>query len=154
MLNFEYVLSYAELEDIESWMKMVEVVKDNFPGLKTEEDTNGYREIVIRNIKRKTALCVKKNSETVGILIFSYNAQCLSCMAVHPEYRKNGIASAMVEKMLDLLPENIEISVSTFRENDNFGDAPRALYKKYGFEEGELTVEFGYPHQKFVLKKI
>jgi len=38
MLKFEYVLSYAELEDIESWMKMVEVVKDNFPGLKTEEE--------------------------------------------------------------------------------------------------------------------
>lgn len=39
----------------------------------------------------------------------------------------------------------------TFRENDVKGTAPRKLYKKYGFEEGELIEEFGYPNQRFVL---
>ena len=28
---------------------------------------------------------------------------------------------------------------------------PRKLYKKFGFEEGELIEEFGYPNQRFVL---
>ena len=31
------------------------------------------------------------------------------------------------------------------------GIAPRKLYKKFGFEEGELIEEFGYPNQRFVL---
>ena len=44
-----------------------------------------------------------------------------------------------------------EITVSTFRENDEKGIAPRALYKKFGFQEGEMTEEFGYPNQVFVL---
>lgn len=153
MLKSEYNLTFAELQDIEAWMQMVEVVKDNFPGLKTEEDLKGYRETVIKNINRNTALCVKKSEEIVGVLLFSYNSHCLSCMAVHPDYRRSGIASVMVEKMISLFPKNIEIAVSTFRKEDKLGDAPRSLYKKYGFEEGELTVEFEYPHQRFVLKK-
>ena len=44
-----------------------------------------------------------------------------------------------------------DITVSTFRENDSKGAAPRALYKKFGFAEDELIEEFGYPNQKFVL---
>ena len=30
--------------------------------------------------------------------------------------------------------------------------APRALYRKFGFTPGELTEEFGYPNQVFVLR--
>lgn len=41
--------------------------------------------------------------------------------------------------------------MSTFRENDVKGIAPRKLYKKFGLEEGELIEEFGYPNQRFVL---
>ena len=37
-------------------------------------------------------------------------------------------------------------------KNDEKGKAPRALYKKFGFKEGEKTIEFGYPNQVFVLE--
>jgi hypothetical protein len=40
---------------------------------------------------------------------------------------------------------------ATFRENDDKGIAPRALYSKFGFQEGELTEEIVYPNQVFVL---
>lgn len=46
----------------------------------------------------------------------------------------------------------MDISVSTFREDDEKGIAPRALYKKFGFKEDELIEEFGYPNQRFVLR--
>ena len=74
-------------------------------------------------------------------------------MAVHPEYRKIGIGSMLVKTMLDSFPSGSEISVSTFREGDSLGVAPRALYKKLGFKEGDLTIEFDYPNQKFILNK-
>ncbi|QSX06581.1 GNAT family N-acetyltransferase [Sedimentibacter sp. zth1] len=89
----------------------------------------------------------------VGILLFSYNQSCLSCMAVHPSYRKRGIATAMINKMLSIMPKGKDITVSTFIENDNKGIAPRALYKKFGFVEDELCIEFNYPNQKFVLHR-
>jgi hypothetical protein len=43
--------------------------------------------------------------------------------------------------------------VITFREGDEKGIAPRALYKKLGFEEAEFCNEFNYPEQKFILRR-
>ena len=69
-MNEEYLLCYPEIQDIHSWMKTIEIVRDIFPGLETEEKMEGI--------------------------------------------------------------------------------APRALYKKYDFEEDELLIEFAYPSQKFI----
>ena len=154
MLNEKYSLSYAEMQDIDSWMKMIEIVRDNFPGLETTEAIDNYKQNVIKNIKRDTALCVKYGNEIVGVMIFSYNSNCISCMAVHPNHRRKGIASAMIEKMLSLFPDDVDISVTTFTEDDIKGIASRPLYKKYGFQEDEFVKEFEYPHQKFILHKI
>lgn len=153
MLNVEYSLCHAEMQDIDSWIKMIEIVRDSFPGLETTEKMDSYRQTVIKNIKRRTALCVKYGNEIVGAMIFSYHSQCLSCMVVHPNHRRKGIASAMIEKMISLFNDNMDISVTTFREDDIKGIAPRALYKKYGFEEDELVIEFEYPEQKFILHR-
>jgi ribosomal protein S18 acetylase RimI-like enzyme len=153
MLRKGYLLDYAKIQDIDSWIKMAAIVRDNFPGLETSEKIEEYRQTVIKNIKRNTALCVKYEGKIVGILLFSYNSKCLSCMAVHPNHRRNGIGSAMIEKMISLFPNNVDISVTTFRKDDIKGIAPRQLYKKYGFEEDELVTEFDYPLQKFILHK-
>ena len=68
-------------------------------------------------------------------------------------YRKRGIASALIEQLLkDLDPER-DVWVTTFRENDPKGVAPRTLYQKLGFVADELVEEFGYPNQKFVLRR-
>ncbi|WP_202127872.1 GNAT family N-acetyltransferase [Clostridium sp. C2-6-12] len=153
MLTEKYLLCYAEMKDIDSWMKMVDIVSDKFPGLETFEKMDGYRQTVIKNIKRKTAICVKHKSDVVGVMLFSHNSKCLSCMAVHPNHRRKGIASAMIEKMLSLFPEDTYITVTTFREEDIKGIEPRPLYKKFGFEEDEFVTEFDYPLQKFILHK-
>jgi len=145
----QYVLQFAALEDVENWMNMVYAVKDNFPGLVIDD----YKKVLEDNIRRKTALCVKYDGRIVGVLLFSIQSKCLSCMAVHPLHRKKGIGSALVEKMISMFPSDIDIWVSTFREDDRLGDAPRALYKKFGFVEDGLTIEYGYPSQKFVLRR-
>lgn len=149
-MDKQYILQFANNEDVEKWMDMVEVVKDDFPGLVIDE----YRKTLKKNIDRQTALCVKFRDQIIGILLFSIGSKCLSCMAVHPEYRERGVGSALVEKMISFFPKNIDIWVSTFRENDKLGDAPRALYKKLGFVEDELIIEYGYPNQKFVLHRL
>lgn len=153
MLNEEYSLCYAGMQDIDSWMQLVQAVKDNFPGLETAEKIDDYRQTVVKNIERETALCIKYGGEVVGIMLFSYHSKCLSCLAVHPDRRRKGIASAMIEKMISLFPGDVDISVTTFRGEDAKSTAPRELYKKYGFQEDELGIEFGYPTQKFVLHR-
>lgn len=152
-MSEKYTIQFAGLQDHDSWMQMIESIRTNFPGLDTEELLESYKQTVIKNISRQTAICAKHTNEVVGVLIFSYNAKCLSCMAVHPEHRRKGIAAAMIKDMLSLLPSDVDISVTTFRENDSKGIAPRALYKQFGFVEDQLVEEFNFPLQKFVLHR-
>lgn len=144
-------IHYATALDISSWMELVRIVSWNFPGLETEEKILDYETILIKNIKSESAICAKEQGKVVGILLFSTKHNMLCCMAVHPEYRKKGIATKMITEMLTKLDKTKDIVVSTFRENDEKGIAPRALYKKFGFVEEELIEEFGYPNQRFVL---
>ena len=147
--NIPFSLHIAQSGDIPAWMALVEMVKDNFPGLVMED----YRRTLEKNIARGTALCAKADGQMIGILLYSPIGGCLSCMAVHPLYRKMGIGAALVHMMIQRFPADSDITVTTFREGDPMGAAPRALYNKLGFEEDELTLEFGYPTQKFIYRK-
>ena len=106
-----YLLKFAEMDDLLSWMDMVTLVRYNFPLLESDEELEKYKQTVIKNINRKSAICVKKDSGVVGVLIFSYKQCCLSCMAVHPEHRRNGIASAMILEMLSVLSADKDVGL-------------------------------------------
>ena len=133
--------------DLPEWMALAERVKDHFPGFEAES----YRETLVRNIARGSALCVKIDGRMAGILLFSVKHGCLSYMTVAPEYRRMGVGSALIEEMLQRTEG--DIWVDTFRADDPMGDAPRALYRRFGFEEGELMEDFGYPVQRFYRKR-
>lgn len=142
---------YGIPSDIDSWMNLVKDVRWNFPGLETQQNLDEHKETVLRFMEKKQALCVKEENEIVGVILFSRGQNMICCLTVSPKYRRLGIASKLLEKALSELNTDKDITVSTFRENDEKGIAPRALYKKFGFVEDELIEEFGYPNQKFVL---
>ena len=147
-MNVEYGTSM----DIESWMELVKLVSWNFPGLETESDIEDHRKTVLRFMGENRALCVKETDKVVGVLLISKKHNMICCLAVAPEYRRNGIASALLEKALSELDRSRDIIVTTFRDNDEKGIAPRALYKRFGFAEEKLMVENDYPVQRFVLR--
>lgn len=142
---------YGIPSDIDVWMNLVNDVSWNFPGLETQEKIEEHRETVLHFMSKKQALCVKDNDEIAGVILFSRGHNMICCLAVSPRYRRRGIGSILLEKAIDELDPCKDITVSTFRENDPKGSAPRALYKNFGFVEDELIEEFGYPNQKFVL---
>ncbi len=136
---------------IDSWMQLVRKVSWIFPGLETEERLDEHKKTVLKFMDKKQALCVRSRETVVGVMLFSRSRNMICCLAVDPEHRKQGLASILLRKALDELDRSRVITVSTFRENDDKGIAPRALYEKFGFQEGEMTEEFGYPNQVFVL---
>ncbi len=136
---------------IDSWMQLVREVSWSFPGLETEESLDEHKETVLMFMNKKQALCVRNRETVIGVLLFSRSRNMICCLAVDPAHRKQGLASILLRKALDELDRNKEITVSTVRENDDKGIAPRALYRKFGFQEGKMTEEFGYPNQVFVL---
>ncbi|MDD6302609.1 MAG: GNAT family N-acetyltransferase [Bacillales bacterium] len=143
---------FGENTCINSWMQLVRKVSWNLPGLETEECLDEHKQTVLKFMNKKQALCVKNQGTIIGVLLFSRSKNMICCLAVDPEHRKQGVASILLKKALNELDRSKEITVSTFRENDKKGIAPRALYKKFGFQEGELTEEFKYPNQVFVLR--
>ena len=147
-MNVEYGTSM----DIESWMDLVKLVSWNFPGLETEADIENHRKTVLRFMDENRALCVKETDKVVGVLLISKKHNMICCLAVAPEYRRKGIASALLEKALSELDRSNEITVTTFRDNVEKGNAARALYKRFGFAEEKLMVENDYPVQRFVLR--
>ena len=145
-------VQYGTLSEIDSWMELVQSVRWNFPGLETEAALEDHRKTVLRFMGEKRALCVKKADAVVGVLLLSKKHNMICCLAVAPEYRRNGIASALLEKALAEMDSSKDITVTTFRDNDEKGIAPRALYKRFGFAEEKLMIENDYPVQRFVLR--
>lgn len=143
---------YGTRDDINEWKELVRRVSPVFPGLETDEKLNDHTRTVLRFMDEKRALCVKINNRLAGVLLFSVKHNMICCLAVSPDHRRKGVASALLAAAIEHLDGSRDITVTTFREGDKNGDAPRALYKKFGFKEDKLVEEFGYPNQLFILR--
>ena len=140
-------------QDIDSWMRLVEKVRDSFPGLETREALDGHRRTVLELMERGGAICAKEQAEVVGALLFSREHNMLCFLAVDAQHRRQHIAENMVAYMLALMEPGKDVVVTTYRAGVPEGVAARAFYKRLGFSEGRLTEEFGSPVQEFVLKR-
>lgn len=146
-----YTVVVGTEQDIASWMELVKNVRWNFPGLETESALEEHKNTVLKFMGEKRAICVKDKERIVGVLLYSLKYNMICCLAVSPDYRNQGIGSRLLSYALKRLDRTQPVTVSTFREEDEKGAVPRALYKKFGFIPDELIEEFGYPNQRFVL---
>jgi len=142
-------ITYAAEADIPEWMELVRLVIDGFPHL----DERQYLEQLREYIRDRRALILKDADIAVGVMAFHEVTGNIDFLGVHPQYRKKGIAKAFCEKALHELVRSEAITVTTFREGDKADTGHREAIKKLGFAEAELLVEFGYPTQRFILKK-
>ena len=140
-------------QDIDSWMNLVERVRDAFPGLETRQAMEAHRRTVLEFMESGGAICAKEQKEVVGALLFSREHSMLCFLAVDARHRRQHIAEYMVSYMLTMMDPHSDISVTTYREGVPEGAAARAFYQRMGFTPGRLTEEFGSPVQEFVLKR-
>ena len=146
-------IQLAKPENLDSWMALVEQVRDAFPRLETAEALAEHRATVLKFIQSSSAICAVDAGHVVDTLLFSKENHMLCFLAVDPSRRRQHIARQMVAFMLTQMEEEKDITVTTYREGDPNGIAARAFYKRLGFSEGKLTEEFGCPVQEFVLKR-
>lgn len=144
-------LFYGVPEDIENWMRLADQIRWNFPGLETQEKLDEYKATVLKFMGKRQAICVKVDDEIAGVMLFSRSRNMICCLGVSHDYRRRGIATMLMDEALRNLDRTREISVCTFRANDEKGLAPRALYEKYGFVEDALVEAMGYPNQEYIL---
>ena len=147
-------LFYGTREDLGEWMALVEQIRRDFPGLETPEGMEEHRAAVGKSMGKRQAIGVRSGGRIAGVLLFSRSRNMICCLGVSPEHRRRGIASMLLAEALQNLDRTREISVQTFRREDEKGAAPRALYRKFGFREGALVEAMGYPNQEFVLPPV
>lgn len=116
-------------------------------------DEKQYLEQLQEYIKNGQALILKDADTAIGIMALNDMTGSIDFFGVHPQYRKRGIAKAFCEKALHDLTHSAQISVTTFREGDKADTGYRAIWKSLGFAEAELLIEFGYPTQRFILRR-
>ena len=131
--------------DIPQWMNLVSLTADGFPKL----EKNKHLSALKRYIAYKGALLMTENGNTVGGMMLNYMTGSIDFLAVHPLYRKRGIAHEFFQVTLKEL-KNVEVSTTTFREGDMADTGYRKALKELGFAEAELLTEFGYPTQRMV----
>ena len=139
----------AAERDIPAWIALVRMVVDGFPHLNEAE----YLRTLHRQIQEKRALIMKDGEVAIGILAFCPETGSIDFFGIHPQYRDRGIAQAFVRRVLDELTEQTPVSITTFRKGDKADPGHRAVIKSLGFAEAELLTEFGYPTQRFILRK-
>lgn len=143
-------IAFAVSGDIPRWMELVRLVIDGFPYLDEEKYIVQLQEY----IDRKRALILKDADTAIGIMAFHEESGSIDFLGVHPQYRKRGIERAFLQKMLEeFVNVDTEVTITTFREGDKADTGYRRTFKKLGFVEAELLVEFGYPTQRLILAK-
>ncbi|MCC8167054.1 MAG: GNAT family N-acetyltransferase [Planctomycetes bacterium] len=136
--------------DTPGWMDLVRLVVNGFPNLQEDEYARSLRDA----IRNGQAYIMRDGSTAAGVLMVCREAGSIDFMGIHPFYRNTGIAAALVDQADQIFHrDRREISITTFRAGDKADTGQRDTYASLGFKEADLLTEFGYPTQRFVLKR-
>ena len=140
-------IKFATSADVNAWMELVRLTVDGYPRLDEAE----YKDKLHQYIADSKALILRDGEMAAGIMGFSRDTGNIDFLAVHPQYRHTGVTRLFLGKIMDGLSCGKEISVTTYRAGDKADTGYREEYRRIGFAEKELLVEYGYPVQRLVL---
>ena len=140
-------IKFATSADVDAWMELVRLTVDGYPRLDEAE----YKDKLHQYIADSKALILRDGEMAAGIMGFSRDTGNIDFLAVHPQYRHTGVTRLFLGKIMDGLSCGKEISVTTYRAGDKADTGYREEYRRIGFAEKELLVEYGYPVQRLVL---
>ncbi len=162
-------IKFATPADVDDWMELVSLTVDGYPCL----DKDDYIANLHQYIADKKALILREGAASaqpnrnvaaelppwdgrgryhmaIGVMGFSPDTGSIDFLAVHPQYRHLGITRLFLDKLTDELLFGKEITLTTYRAGDKADTGWREEYRRLGFTERELLVEYGYPTQRFV----
>jgi ribosomal protein S18 acetylase RimI-like enzyme len=157
MNNNKWKICIANVDDYNKWMQFASTVVNDFYNIDLPNDSN-FCSVIMKNIKRGTALYVEEKGSIIGALVYSPNQNHIAWIAVHKDYRRRGVGTALVKYMFDQIPDRNEYKVKTFLDGEFQSVASHAFYKSFGFEPKEIIYEdmeknANHPMQLFVKKR-
>jgi ribosomal protein S18 acetylase RimI-like enzyme len=139
----------AVAADIDSWLLLVAEVEPLFGPMPD------FDQILLKNIKRGSALVVRDEAGAVagGLLLAPDGGEGrVTWLAVRADYRRRGLAEALVREAVLRLSDSDLVSVVSFGPDVPQGQAARRLYERLGFTPGHMVAEpAGASRQRFTL---
>lgn len=142
------MIRHAKPEDADSCIHLMKLVKNDFPGYRED----AFRTALQEMIERGEAFVSQDDDMLEGMVGFSREKKALTMLAVHPDCRREGIATRLIYTVAGCFEPENEISVITFAENDPRGEAARACYRSCGFEAEENLEISNVECQKLVYR--
>ncbi|MBB6670341.1 GNAT family N-acetyltransferase [Cohnella nanjingensis] len=132
------IVQQAAEEDIRAWLALASEVESLFGPM---VDDPQFILALRKNISRGSALCIREQdalsgSPLLGGLLFSPTAAPIykiGWLAVARKARGQGIATAFMHHILNLVRSPAQITVTTFGEEVADGLPARRFYIKHGF---------------------
>ena len=137
----------AKQEDIPAWMDLVWQTVGGYPYL-TEQ---GYLPDLQKSIADRRAFLWEDMGKAAGILIFSPESAAIDFIGVHPQYRKQNVFAAFLDRLRMEYPSCRRFQITTYRDQDKADPGYRRDLLRRGFLPDCLLTEYGYPTQRFLL---
>lgn len=148
-IDWENDIVFAVENDIPAWMDLVSIVVDGFPYL----NENEHLEQLKLCIQKRQAMIIRDGDIIIGAIEFNQITGSIDFLGIHPQYKRHDIAKAFLQKLRSKILQDVTVSITTFREGDKADVGYREIFIGIGFAEAELLIEYGYPTQKFTLRK-
>lgn len=125
------LVRYATTNDLSTWQNMINKLTDD------QQDSNAeimlpYMTHKIENGEALVSYDMVINT-CMGFLAFSKKENRISWLGIYPNFRKLGVATALVEKALSLLDPTEVITVRLYLHSLEMCHAIEALFRKYHF---------------------
>ena len=137
----------AKKEDIPAWMDLVWQTVGGYPHLTKQ----GYLPDLQRSIAERRAFLWEDAGQAAGIVIFSPESGNIEFIGIRPQYRKQNIFSAFLDRLRMEYPSCLRFQITTYRDQDKADPGCRRDLLCLGFLPDCLLTEYGYPTQRFLL---
>lgn len=138
------VVDGGKREEIASIADLAQEMQEYYPGFERED----FVQQIAEKLEKKEVLVIRYQGSIGGCIAYSRERREIDFLAVRPDCQKRGFATHLLITAMAEFPAGTELSVVTYREDDPLGAAARHLYRKLGFQEGELLTAFAYPCQR------
>lgn len=141
------MIRHAKPEDADSCIHLMKLVKNDFPGYRED----AFRTALLEMIEKGEVFVSKDDGMLEGMVGFSREKKELTLLAVHPDCRREGIATRLIYTVAGCFEPEDEISVIAHGDEEEMEEL-KGFYHSCGFEDDDDIISDDPTCQRMVYR--